>query len=212
MAKINSITNYLPPKSLGEGLKRVKQAMGCAGECIYNGNGHRLYETFDKSTVYMTIGELHKTPNIVATDRPFLHTDYDTFAGTVLRIRNSSNAGKRNTRPNQLLQLMRTRFFSNSVKDSSGKEYKPIHAITDFGIINSKEGKPVVKYGYGKHKGIEGIAGTVKEIKSEEVPKEYTGVNAPDGNIVYYLKDTVRNGKRSVEMKMFETGLNVPIL
>jgi hypothetical protein len=52
----------------------------------------------------------------------------------------------------------------------------------------------------------------VKEVKSEDIPKEYTGVVAPDGNVVYYLKDTVRNGKRAVDMRVFEQGLNVQIL
>lgn len=208
--KINAITDYVPPKSLGEGLRRVKNAMGCVGECLYNHNGHRLYVTNNRGTVYMTIGELHKTRDIVPASKAITYLDCDTYAGTVLRIRNSAPCGKKSTYPNQLLQLMRTRLYSGLVKDSTGKEYKPFHAITDFGIINSKEGTPILKYGYGKNTG-KGIKGTVKEIKGEDVPKEFTGVKAKDGNVVYYLKDMMKSGKRTIEMKMYEAGLDVPI-
>ena len=212
MPKINAIKSYIPPRTLGEGLRRVKEAMHCTGEVFTPTHGFRLYKSKDFGTVYMTTGVLHKTPQIVPQSKKLsCVSDYTTYAGTVLRIRNSAPAGKMGTKPNQLLQLMRTKFYSKEINES-GIKSKPLFAVTDFGIINSKDGKPIVKYGYGKHRGQNGIAGTIKEIKNEAVPKEYKGINAPDGNIVYYLRDTISNGERSVEMKMFETGLDVRIL
>ena len=209
--KINVNPNYIPPKSLGDGLKRVKNAFGIT-ECISINKGHRLYATNKNSTVYMTTGLLQKTKNSVPDSQKISYSDCDTFAGTVLRIKRSEPCGKNNAEPNQLMQLMRTKFYSDSVKDVTGKEHKPVFAITDFRILNSEEGKPVVVYGGGKYKSKDAITSLTKEIKPEDVPEKYTGVNAPDGNIVYYVKDTVRDGKRSVEMKMYEAGIEVPIL
>lgn len=212
ISKINVKPDYIPPKSLGDGLKRVKDAFGIT-ECIACGKGHRLYGTNNHSTVYMTTGLLQKTAKNVPAEKEVHYTDCDTFAGTVLRIRRSEPCGKNNAKPGQLMQLMRTKFYSDAVKDATGKETKPVFAQTDFRILNSEEGKPVVIYGGGKYNPSKNTASSItKEIKKEDVPKEYTGVNAPGGNIVYYVKDTTRNGQRSVEMKMFEAGIDVPIL
>ena len=215
MIRINRVTNtnYIPPRTLGEGLARVKKALGCVGECIKNANGYRLYATEGRTTVYMTTSVLHKTQGIVSDSAQLDHTAYNTFAGTALRIRRSTPCGRENTKPNQLVQLMRAKLYSDAVSDTAtGVKSKPLFAVTDFGIINSVEGKPVVAYGVGKHSGSKGIAASVQEISSNEVPKEYTGINAPDGNIVYYLRDTVCDGKRTVKMKMYEAGIDVPIL
>ena len=210
--KIN-IPGYIPPKNLGEGLNRVKTALGC-GDLLKNANGFRLYKANNGGTVYMTIGEMHKTKGIVPESAEFNHKNYDTYAGTALRLRRSENCGKMGTKPNQIMQYIRARFVSDAVTDSTGTiKSKPIKAITDFVVINSPGGKPIVKYGCGKHcDKTNKIPGYVKEVKSEDIPKEYTGVVAPDGNVVYYLKDTVRNGKRAVDMRVFEQGLNVQIL
>lgn len=210
MKVISSI--YIPPKSLGEGLKRVKSALNC-GELIKNANGFRLYKGNDHGTVYMTIGELHKTKGIVPPSTEFNVSDYNTYAGTVLRLRKSSPCSKK-FKPNQVMQFIRARFFSDAVKSSSGIESKPIQAITDFAVKNTKNGKPHIEYGYGKYYNTypAKIPNFVKEIKSEDVPKSYNGVVAPDGNFVYYLKDTEKDGKRAVEMKMFENGIDVQIL
>ena len=211
-------SNYIPPKTLGEGLARVKASLGITGSRIevpprkgVVGIG-RLYKTMNGDTVYMTWGELHKTKDIVDVEKNLNYKDYDTFAGTVLRIRHSATCGSRFAKPNQLMQIMRARLYSDAVVDSKGNVHKPIKAITDFKIFNSEEGKPVVVYGCGKNAGVEGVAASIKEIKSEDVPKAYTGKNMPDGNIVYYTKDTERDGERSVEIKMYEVGLDVPIL
>jgi hypothetical protein len=209
--KIGANANYIPPRSLGEGLQRVKDAFGIT-KCIAINKGHRLYGTNNRSTVYMTIGELHKTGKVVPAEKECSYKDCDTYAGTVLRIRRSEPCGKNNAKPNQLMQLMRTRFYSDKVANPAGGETKPLFAVTDFKILNSEEGKPVVVYGCGKYAGSNKPANFVKEIKSQDVPKEFTGVKSPDGNVVYYLKDTVRDGERSVEMKMFEAGIDVPIL
>ena len=210
--KIN-VLNYIPPKTLGEGLNRVKQALNC-GELIKNANGFRLYRAKDHGTVYMTIAELHKTKDIVPLSAELKHTDYDTYAGTALRLRKSPPCGKMGIKPNQIMQYIRTWFYSDAVKSASGVKSKPIHAITDFAVINGYGGKPVVKYGCGKNYDVSQakLPAFVKEIKSQDVPKEYTGVKAPDGNIIYYLKDTEKDGKRRVIMKMYENGLDVPII
>lgn len=209
----SSYFNYMPPKSLGEGLNRIKSILNC-GELISNNNGHRLYRGKEHGTVYMTIGELHKTKGIVPAGVKPEMSDYDTYAGTVLRLRNSANCGKKGLKPNQLVEFIRARFFSDAVKSASGVESKPIHAITDFAVINTQEGKPAVEYGWGKYYNIKParVPNFIKEIKSEDVPKAYKGVVAHDGNVVYYLKDTEKNGKRLVEMKMYENGIDVPIV
>jgi hypothetical protein len=202
--------NYNPPKSLGEGLHRVKEALDC-GELIKNANGFRLYKGKEHGTVYMTIGELHKTKPGESPISDLNHDAYGIYAGTALRIRRSSTCGAPGTKPNQIMQYIRARFFSDKV-DVSGIKQKPIHAITDFVVINSHAGKPMVKYGVGKHYNSNTVPCEAKYIKSKQVPKEYTGVVAPDGNIVYYLRDTIRDGGRAVDMKMYENGLNVQIL
>lgn len=211
--KVNYNPNYIPPKSLGDGLKRVKDALGCT-ECISKDikNRTRLYKTSDGSTAYFTHAELHKTGKILPESASYSHLDCDTFAGTAIRIRRSDTCANKNTKPNQVMQLMKTKFFSDAVK-GEGVESKPIKAVTNFKVIKSEEGTPIVEY-YGRRKGtIDGdIPSEIKEITSKDVPTKNTEFSMPDGNIVYYLKDTVHDGKRSVEMKMFETGLDVPIL
>ena len=212
ISKVNIKPDYIPPKSLGDGLKRVKDAFGIT-ESIASNKGHRLYATENRSTVYMTTGLLQKTGKNVPESKEISYKDCDTFAGTVLRIKRSEPCGKNNAKPDQLMQLMRTKFYSDAVKDTAGKKHKPVFVQTDFRILNSEQGTPVIVYGGGKYnKSKETASSITKEIKKENVPKEYTGVNAPDGNIVYYVKDTTRYGKRSVEMKMYEAGVEVPIL
>lgn len=212
ISKVNIKPEYIPPKSLGDGLKRVKDAFGIT-ESIASNKGHRLYATENRSTVYMTTGLLQKTGKNVPESKEISYKDCDTFAGTVLRIKRSEPCGKNNAKPDQLMQLMRTKFYSDTVKDVTGKEHKPVFVQTDFRILNSEQGTPVVVYGGGKYSHSKDSAcSIVKEIHKENVPQKYTGVNAPDGNIVYYVKDTARDGKRSVEMKMYEAGVEVPIL
>lgn len=211
--KVNYRTDYIPPKSLGDGLKRVKEALGCT-ECLSKDimNRTRLYKTSDGTTAYFTHAELHKTGKIVPESAKISHTDCDTYAGTAIRIRRSDTCANAKTKPNQVMQLMKTKFFSDAVNEA-GVNSKPIKAVTTFKITKSEQGTPIVEY-YGRRKGTKDgdIPNMIKEIKSEDVPKKHTEFFMPDGNIVYYLKDTVHDGKRSVQMRMYETGLDVPIL
>ena len=204
---------YVPPKSLGDGLKRVKDALGCT-ECISKDikNRVRLYRTSDGSTAYFTHAELHKTAKPVSESAEISCKDCDTFAGTAIRIRRSDTCANTKTKPNQVMQLMKTTFLSDAI-DEAGVKTKPIKAITNFKIIKSEEGTPIVEY-FGKRKGTKDgdIPTVIKEIDSKDIPKENTEFKMPDGNIVYYLKDTVQDGQRSVKMRMYETGLDVPIL
>ncbi|MCR5265878.1 MAG: hypothetical protein K6E29_04715 [Cyanobacteria bacterium RUI128] len=210
--RINVNPDYIPPKSLGEGLKRVKDAMGCA-ECIAKDikTRTRLYKTHDGSTAYFTHAELHKTGKVLPEDAPYSHLDCDTFAGTAIRIKRSDTCANKKTKPNQVMQLMKVKFLSDKVKDAAGAESKPIQAITNFKIIKSEEGTPIVEY-FGKRKAAGEIPNQVKEINPKDIPTENKEFKMPDGNIVYYLKDTIQNGKRAVLMKMYEAGIEVPIL
>ena len=212
--KINYSPDYIPPKSLGEGLRRVKEALGCT-ECIAKDIHlkNRLYKTEGGGTAYFTHAELHKTGKTVPESANLSHNDYDTFAGFALRIRRSDTCANTKTKPNQVMQLMKTWFYSDAVKDASGAETKPIKAVTNFKITKSEESTPIVEY-FGRRKGTKDgdIPYSVKEISSKDVPTKNTEFQMPDGNIVYYLKDTVRDGKRAVDMKMYEVGLDVPIL
>ena len=210
MPKVSLNTNYVPPKSLGDGLNRVKKAFNCT-DCIASGRGSRLYKTADKDTVYMSWAELHKTGNILPASSEYSYKDCDTYAGTALRIRRSATCANTGVKPNELMQIVRTKFYSDAVNEG-GVNAKPLFAVTDFKVYKSEDAKPIVKYGSRKYPKNGEVPGFVKEIKSEDVPKSYRGKNMPDGNIVYYLKDTVRDGKRAVDMKMFEVGLDVPIL
>ena len=152
--KIRVNSEYVPPKSLGDGLRRVKEALGCA-ECISKDikNRVRLYSTNDGSTVYFTHAELHKTGKTLPVDAPYSHLDCDTYAGTAIRIRRSDTCANKKTKPNQVMQLMKTKFFSDKMTDATGVESKPIQAVTTFKIVKSEEGTPIVEY-FGKRKSL----------------------------------------------------------
>ena len=222
IAKTEKNQQYIPPSSLGEGLKRIKDAMGCV-ECLAKNiqNKNRLYSTNDGSTVYMTHAELHKTKKMFSKAAPYTSNDCDTFAGTAIRIKRSDPCGKHNTTPGQLKQLMKIKFFSAPVNDKeTGFTAKAIRSITNFGIYNSEKGEPVVKYGRVKNPHKDGFSYKVQELeypqylmeKEKNFPTKNTEFSMPDGNIVYCLKDTLENGKRNVYMKMYEAGLDIPIL
>ena len=226
---------YLPPKTLGEGWSRVKKALGIT-ECIKKDYDHNaiLFRTKEGGTAYFTRAELRKTKNIVPESADLSHNDFDTFAGTAIRVRRSDTCKNYKVKPNQVMQIMKVKFVSDAT-NSNGVVAEPIHAVTSFKVIKSEDGKPVVEY-FGrrnwsftkslkrgiakireylhlpnKHKE-DNITHIIKNIDPSQIPTENTEFTMPDGNIVYYLRDTIRNGKRAVDMKMYENGLDVQIL